>query len=170
MSHVTLAQLKAHDADGATARERFLRWMIGHNSVQTAIFEFAVDQYRAAPTAEKARTLFTLAEQGHGKTIAPLHVSPLTLADAGAWVTVHHRGDSGASPTPDNLLFDASQQDQETGLFPALLDVYDDDFDPKDPLLLSTIDKYSDDLRDLSKTLRDAGFDPAEIGFVPPYV
>ncbi len=168
MSHVTLAQLKAHDADGVAARARFLRWMIGHNSVETAVFEFAVEEFRAAPSARKAHTLFALAEQGHGKTIPPVLVAPLTLAEAGAWVAIHHR-DDGPSPVPAGSLFDAAQHDQEVGLFPGLLGVYDDDYDPNEPALAATVEKHVEDLKDLAATLRAAGFDPAHMGFAPPY-
>lgn len=169
MSHVTLAQLKAHDADGATARERFLRWMIGHHSVETAVFEFAVEEFRAAPTATKARTLFALAEQGHGKTIPPVLVAPLTLAEAAAWVAIHHRDDDGASPVPAGSLFDAAQHDQEVGLFPGLLGVYDDDYNPNEPDLVATVEEHVEDLRALAATLREAGFNPGHMGFAPPY-
>lgn len=168
MPQVTQAQLRAPGIAGAQARGLFLRWMIGQHSPEAAIFDFAVEQYRAAPNAARLYALHNFAINGHGQ-IAAINVQAHTMAAVNGWVAAHPPGGGGWVPGVAGNLFDAAQQDQDVNIFTGLLQNYDDAYVINAPALVNTINLYTPDLQALAQALRNAGFNTADMGFIPPY-
>lgn len=169
MPPVTLAQLKAAGIAGAQARGLFLRWSIGRHAVENAIFEFAVEQYRANPSAAKLYALHNLAVNGHG-LIAAVNVQANTLNAVNNFVAAHPAGGGGGwVPGVNAHIFDAAQHDLEQAVYQGWLMNYDDAYNMNDPALIGHINNYAPDLQAVAQTLRNAGFNTANMGFVPPY-
>ncbi|MBW7882844.1 MAG: hypothetical protein H3C34_09430 [Caldilineaceae bacterium] len=169
MPPVTLAQLKAAGIAGAQARGLFLRWAIGHHAVENAIFEFAVEQYRANPSAAKLYVLQNFIVNGQG-LIAAVNVQAHTLNAVNNFVAAHPPGAGGGwVPGVNAHIFDAAQQDLEQAVYQGWLMNYDDNYNINAPALVGHINNYTADLQAVALALRNAGFDTADMGFVPPY-
>lgn len=174
MPQVTLAQLKAPGVAGAQARGLFFRWMMGRHSAETPIFEFAVEQFRANPTTARFYALYNFAVNGHGQ-IAALNVQAFTMAAPNAFFGAHPPGGAGGGWVPGVAasIFDVAQRDLEAAITPLLGAPppagYDDAYNAMAPALAIAVNLYTANLQAIALALRNAGFNTADIGFVPPY-
>jgi hypothetical protein len=169
MPGVTLAQLKAVGVAGAQARGLFFRWMIGRHAVESVIFDFAVEQFRAKPNAARFYALHDLAVNGRGQ-IAAINVAGPSIAAANAFFAAHPPGGAW-TPGVLSTIFDAAQQDLEAAIGPLLVGPppYDDAYNQNAPALVATVNTYRQDLQAAALALRNAGYNTADIGFIPPY-